>query len=97
MAGIRFPCTFFFEWKTANGKHHVASKQRVKSENKIIAFREKVELVVLMVFDVKTAEYRKKESVVMVNLLSNSRPKDPKLVGRVTVELSAIANQEATK
>lgn len=28
----------------------------------------------------------------MVNLVSNSRPNDPKLVGRVVVDLSVVAN-----
>lgn len=28
----------------------------------------------------------------MLNLVSNSRPNDPKLVGRVVVELSKVAN-----
>lgn len=92
IASVRFPCSFFFELKTANGKHHVASNHRVKANKGTIAFQETVVLNVLMVYDLKQEKYKKKEAVILVSLLSNSRPNDPKLVGRVTLDLSEVAN-----
>lgn len=88
IASVRFPCSFFFELKTTNGKHHVASNNRVKANNGVIAFQETVVLNVLMVYDLKQGRYKKKEAALLVSLLSNSRPNDPKLVGRVTLDLS---------
>ncbi len=43
-----------------------------------------------MVKDSRSTGYKNKESIVMVNLLSNSRPNDPKLVGQVVVDLSSV-------
>lgn len=91
-ANVRFPCTFFFELKTANGKHHVASSNRVKANNGTIPFQETVTLNVLMAYDLKQEKYKKKEATILVSLLSNSRPNDPKLVGRVTLDLSEVSN-----
>ena len=48
-------------------------------------------MTVHLVYDTKLNKYRKKEAIVLVNLLSNSRPNDPKLVGRVTFDLGAAA------
>jgi hypothetical protein len=45
-----------------------------------------------MIYDLKHQNYRRKEAIILVNLLSNSRPNDPKLVGRVEVDLANIAN-----
>ena len=91
MASIRFPCSFFFEWKTATGKSSIASKNKVKVVNGSIPFNDKLTMKVHMIYDTGIGKYRKKESIVLVNLLSNSRPNDPKLVGRVTVDLAKVA------
>lgn len=45
-----------------------------------------------LVFDVNAKHYGKKESVIILNLLSKSSPNEPKLVGRVTIELGSVAN-----
>lgn len=58
----------------------------------MIAFNETIILNALLIYDLKQDTYRKKDSVIQVNLLSNSRPKDPKLVGRVALDLSTFAN-----
>lgn len=47
---------------------------------------------VLMFFDKETDRYKNRGAVIMLQLLSNSRPNDPKLVGRVSIDLGAIAN-----
>lgn len=45
-----------------------------------------------MIYDLKQQSYRRKEAIILVNLLSNSRPNDPKLVGRVEFDLATVAN-----
>ena len=39
--------------------------------------------------------YLKKESLVHLNLISNSRPDQVKLVGRISVDLSEVANNNS--
>jgi hypothetical protein len=73
----------------------VKSSNRVKLIQGKLAFNETLTFTTLMVLDCKTDLYAKKESVIILNLLSNSRPNEPKLVGRVTLELSSVANQTA--
>jgi len=46
-----------------------------------------------MLYNLKLQHYRKKDSIILVNLLSNSRPNDPKLVGRVEIDLASITNK----
>lgn len=46
-----------------------------------------------MVLDLKSQIYLNKKSLLILNLLSKSKPNEPKLVGRATVELSNVANQ----
>ena len=45
-----------------------------------------------MIYDLKQLTYKKKESIILVNLLSNARPNDPKLVGRVEIDLATVGN-----
>ncbi len=47
-----------------------------------------------MIFNHKTLEYSKKETLVELYLVSKSRPDQNKLVGRVTIDLSKIINVE---
>jgi hypothetical protein len=60
MAKIRFPCSYFYEWKTANGKHQSSSNSRVKAVNGSITFNDSIEMNVLMVCDAQTEKYKKK-------------------------------------
>ncbi len=54
MANIRFPCSFFFEWKTTNGKHHATSNNRVKANKGTINFNEAITMKAILVYDLKT-------------------------------------------
>ena len=45
-----------------------------------------------MLYDNKDKQYYKKETLLTINLVSKSRPDQVKLVGRVNVDLSQIAN-----
>ena len=59
-ANIRFPCSFYFEWKTANGKHSVVSQHKVKVKNGLLPFNDSVQLTVLMIYDARIEQYKKK-------------------------------------
>lgn len=45
-----------------------------------------------MIFNNKSTEYTKKETLVELYLVSKSRPDQNKLVGRVTIDLAKIIN-----
>ena len=70
----------------------VISPNRRKLTGGRISFNDKLQLTTNMICDSRSQNYLKKESIIMVNLVSNSRPNDPKLVGRVVVDLSVVAN-----
>jgi hypothetical protein len=36
---IKFPCTYFIEWKTPNGKHLVEGRQRPSAINNQVTFQ----------------------------------------------------------
>jgi hypothetical protein len=46
-----------------------------------------------MIHDCKNQRYAKKEAIVTVNLISNSRPNEAKMVGRVVFDLGKAANR----
>ncbi len=46
-----------------------------------------------MIYHRGQRQYLKKESLIHLNLISNSRPDQIKLVGRVVIDLAEIANK----
>ena len=48
-----------------------------------------------MIYHRGQRQYLKKESLIHLNLISNSRPDQIKLVGRVVIDLAEIANKSA--
>lgn len=47
-----------------------------------------------MVYDRSKRLFAKKETLIQLNLVSKNRPDQPKLVGRVTVDLANILNND---
>lgn len=47
-----------------------------------------------MLYDKISGQYLKKESLLMINLISKSRPDQVKLVGRVAVDLADVLNSK---
>jgi hypothetical protein len=47
-----------------------------------------------MVFNAKKREYYSKETFLLLNLVSKSRPDQVKLVGRVSVDLAEVLNRD---
>ena len=88
---IRFPCLFFVVWQTANGKDVSTPSQKVKKHGHLIPFDDNLILTTHLLYDTLTDSYKRKEANVLVNLISNSRPNEPKLVGRVTINLADLA------
>jgi uncharacterized membrane protein YobD (UPF0266 family) len=49
-----------------------------------------------MLYDNSTKQFYKKETLLTINLVSKSRPDQVKLVGRVNIDLSQIANNSVS-
>ena len=60
----------------------------------MIPFDDTLTLTTYLCYDTSVQSYNKKEANVLVNLVSNSRPNEPKLVGRVTVDLAELTNTD---
>lgn len=45
-----------------------------------------------MIYDNKKREFIKKETLIVLNLISKSKPDQVKLVGRVTIDLAKVIN-----
>jgi hypothetical protein len=80
------------EWKSINGKNAVSMVGRKRAINSLIDLNETLIFTTEMLFHRAQRQYLKKESLIHLNLISNSRPDQIKLVGRVVVDLSEIAN-----
>ena len=65
---------------------------RKRAINSLIDLNETLIFTTEMLFHRAQRQYLKKESLIHLNLISNSRPDQIKLVGRVVVDLSEIAN-----
>ena len=90
---IKFPCTFEVLWKSMNGKILMAStKNKVSAIQSIASFNETLIFETDLLYNTQTHQYLKKDSLLMLNLMSKKRPDQQKLVGRITVDLAEIAN-----
>ena len=89
---IRFPCSFYVVWQTANGKNASAPSQKVKKNGQLIPFDDILTLTTHLLYDTLADSYQRKDANVLVNLISSSRPNDPKLVGRVTIDLAELTS-----
>lgn len=85
---IRFPCRFTLEWKTANNRTSVASAEGKVSVNSKVEFGEKLTFITEVLHDEKANWASKKDTLFMVNLTSNSKPDQVKLVGRIIIDLA---------
>lgn len=91
---LRFPSLFFVEWKSMNSKNSVAMIGRKRAINSNIDLDETLLFTTEMIFHRGQGQYLKKESLIHLNLISSSRPDEVKLVGRVVIDLSNIANSK---
>lgn len=91
---LRFPSLFFVEWKSMNSKNSVAMIGRKRAINSNIDLDETLLFTTEMIFHRGQDQYLKKESLIHLNLISSSRPDEVKLVGRVVIDLSNIANSK---
>ena len=92
---IKFPCTYFLEWKTNNNQQLSEGRVRPSAVNSRITFQETLTLQTEMLFDNNKQQFFKKDTLLNVNLVSKARPDQIKLVGRVALDLSKVANQDA--
>jgi hypothetical protein len=88
---MKFPCTYFVEWRTVNAKT-VAKTERHSPQQNTVIFEEKITLAVEMLYDHSKLEFLKRETIVELYLISKSRPDQNKLVGRVNIDLGKVIN-----
>lgn len=88
---IKFPCNYFVEWKTGNGRKVVEGVGRPTAVQSVVHFGETLEMTTEMIRD-PSGRYFKKETQLNLNLVSRSRQDQVKLVGRVTLDLAELAN-----
>lgn len=89
---LRFPCSFFLEWKSVSGNILAISSNKYKAKNGIVEFNESMSFKTELLWDRKERGYLKKDSLLKVNLVSASRPDQVKLVGQVNIDLGQVAN-----
>jgi N-terminal C2 in EEIG1 and EHBP1 proteins len=70
----------------------ISSPRRCRLVEGKLGFNEELSLVTNMLYDARNRKYVKKEVLVIMNLVSNSRPSESKMVGRVVVDLGGAAN-----
>ena len=90
---LRFPSLFFVEWKAINNKNSVCTIGRKKAVNSLIELDEDLTFSTEMIYHRIQKQYLKKQSLIHLNLISNSRPDQIKLVGRVIIDLAQVANK----
>jgi hypothetical protein len=95
MVNLRFPSLFFVEWKSMNAKNSVSMLGRKRAVNSQVELDETLSFTTEMIYHRVQNKYLKKESLIHLNLISNSRPDQIKLVGRVLIDLSNVANNNA--
>jgi hypothetical protein len=91
---IKFPCQYFLEWKTQNGKKVAEGKARPVARNSQVEFNETLELTTEMVMDRASGRFLKKDTLLNLNLVSKARQDQVKLIGRVAIDLADIANRQ---
>lgn len=89
---LRFPCSFFIEWRSLNGKQLILSANKYKAKNGIVEFNDTLSFSTEMLWDKREKTYLKKDSIVKVNLVSASRPDQIKLVGQLNFDLAEASN-----
>ena len=92
---LKFPSLFFVEWKSMNSKNSVSMISRKRAIDSVVDLDEAVSFTTEMIFHKGEQKYLKKESLLNLNLISNSRPDQIKLVGRVILDLSNVANHNS--
>lgn len=65
---------------------------RKRAIDSIVNLDESLTFTTQMIYHRQQQKYLKKETLIHLNLISNSRPDQIKLVGRVVLDLSTIAN-----
>lgn len=88
---MKFPCTYFVEWRTVNAKSTARTEKHAPQQN-TVNFEERITLSVEMLYDHNKLEFLKRETIVELYLISKSRPDQNKLVGRVNVDLGKVIN-----
>lgn len=92
-AQIRFPCLLFAQWSTNNHKLCKETGRYAHVSGKA-DFHETLTLTTEMVYDRKLRSFQKKDSHLQLSLVSKSRPEDPKLVGRCTIDMAEVINKK---
>lgn len=88
---IKFPCLFYVLWKT-NDQLYVTETQRYSQQAGKVNFNETITLTLPLIYERNKQIFLKKETQLQLNLISKSRPDQPKLVGRVTIDLANLIN-----
>lgn len=92
---IKFPCSYLVELKSINGKLLIAAtKNKVPAIDSVAKFNETLKFETELLFNKQVGEFQKKEVLLLLNLISNRRPEQMKLVGRIPIDLGQIANTE---
>jgi hypothetical protein len=91
ITSVKFPCLFYVLWKT-NDQQYVTETGKYSPQGGKVAIHETITLRLPLVYERTKQVFLKKETQVQLNLISKSRPEQPKLVGRVTLDLAALIN-----
>lgn len=92
---IKFPCTYVVEVKSINGKMMISStKNKVPAISSVARFDENLKFETELLYNKNTGKFERKDILLLLNLISNRRPDQMKLVGRICIDLSQVANTE---
>lgn len=89
---VRFPCLFSVQWKTNNQKVNIETGKYGPQGSKT-EFNQKLVMKTEIGYDKSRKCFLKKETQVQLNLTSKNKSDQPKLVGRVAVDLASILNE----
>lgn len=82
------------EWKIGSGRKSVTSKNKVQIKNGVAQFNERFIIETEILFDEVKQKFLKRDSLLQLNLTTANKP-DPKLVGRINVDLSEVINSKS--
>lgn len=88
---MKFPCSYFVEWRTINSKATARTTRHPPRDNQV-TFEETISLQLEMLYDHAKLEFLRRETIVELYLVSKSRPDQNKLVGRVSIDLGKVVN-----
>ena len=90
---VKFLCEVFLEWKETSRSKNSITTDRVKVVDSAASFNTTMRIESEVIFVEENGQFLKRETSLVLNLISANRPDLVKLIGRIVLDLAEVLNE----